>query len=129
MRRLLALCLLVPALSGCGGGGGSTAPSIVGTWRVASIQAQGSSAVSCPGTNGVVTCTATDTLAFRSDGSFTNVSGQDGTFTAGNGLLTISVNGNTVPGNISFSDNGNSVIYNQTAVGVGTVLTYTIVRQ
>jgi len=75
------LALLIPGASACGGEDGSRDPqNLVGTWLTATIHVLGRT-TSCPGeielTEDISVSCATETLAFRQDGSLVQVQTTD----------------------------------------------------
>jgi hypothetical protein len=95
MKRLLLIAVLFSLLSGCGGGsdGGGSTPPIVGTWVSRSIQINNQAVQNCPVTttfdNAPIDCAANDTVTFRSDGTFSESGGVNGTYTLTGSVLRL----------------------------------------
>ncbi len=96
VRACLALAVFV-MLAACGGTNSSNSPSLVGTWRSATMMTQNPNGgpVNCPGSlpigAGSVSCGADDRITFNANGTWSqNAGGGTGTWTLTGSTLTMS---------------------------------------
>ena len=96
---LIAVCMTICLLAGCGGGNGD----VTGTWKVSGAEANGQSVP----LSSLNSATANDSFTLNSDGTITAYGVTGGNWTLNGSSLTLKMNSMT----LDCEFNGTNVIY------------------